>query len=123
MKKVLVANRGEIAIRIIQSCKELGIETVADREALHTIIADEAYEIGDAIPSKSYLNKAAIIEVALLTNCDAIHPGYGFLSEDFEFRKMCDDAKLKFIGPSLNNMQEMGDKLEIWKHLIIVMNY
>lgn len=117
MKKVLVANRGEIAIRIMQSCKELGIETVgiysvADREALHTIIADEAYEIGDAISSKSYLNKAAIIEVALLTNCDAIHPGYGFLSEDFEFRKMCDEAKLKFIGPSLNNMKEMGDKLK-----------
>lgn len=117
MKKVLVANRGEIAIRIIKACKELGIETVAvyseaDKESLHIMLADESYKIGEGSPAKSYLNMDNIIEVAKLTKCDAIHPGYGFLSESIKFRQLCEDEHLNFIGPSIENLICMGDKLQ-----------
>ena len=114
-KKVLIANRGEIAIRIIRACRELGIATVAvysqaDSESLHVSLADEAYCIGPAQSSKSYLHIPAIISVALTTGADAIHPGYGFLSERADFVDICEEHNIKFIGPSSNAMRLMGDK-------------
>lgn len=117
MKKILIANRGEIAIRIIKACKELNIETVAvyseaDKESLHIMLADESYQIGKAQPAESYLHMNNIIELAKLTRCDAIHPGYGFLAENIMFRKLCEKEQIKFIGPSLENLICMGDKLK-----------
>lgn len=117
MKKILIANRGEIAVRIIKACKEMNIETVAvyseaDRQSLHIMLADEAYQIGTAQPSESYLNMNNIIELAKLTKCDAIHPGYGFLAENIMFRKLCEKHKISFVGPSLRNLILMGDKLK-----------
>ena len=114
-KKVLVANRGEIALRIIRACNELGINTVAvysdvDDLSLHTKFADEAICIGPANSSKSYLNIPAIIAAAELTNADAIHPGYGFLSENPDFSEICTDNDLTFIGPSSDIIKIMGDK-------------
>ena len=114
-KKVLIANRGEIAIRIIRACRELGIATVAvysqaDAESLHVSLADEAYCIGPALSSKSYLHIPALISVALTTGADAIHPGYGFLSERADFVDICEQHHLKFIGPSAQAMRLMGDK-------------
>ena len=114
-KKVLIANRGEIAIRIIRACRELGIATVAvysqaDSESLHVSLADEAYCIGPAQSSKSYLHIPALISVALTAGVDAIHPGYGFLSERADFVDICDEHHIKFIGPSSNAMRLMGDK-------------
>ena len=119
-KKVLVANRGEIALRVIRACKELNIETVAvfsdvDRLSLHTKFADEAICIGPANSTKSYLNIPAIIAAAELTNVDAIHPGYGFLSENSDFSAICTDNKLTFIGPSAEIIRTMGDKSEAKK--------
>ena len=104
LKKILIANRGEIAVRIIRSCRELGIRTVAvyseiDKNSLHKELADEAICIGPAPSNKSYLNVKAIIEAACLTGCNGIHPGYGFLSENSSFAKMCDEIGIKFIGP------------------------
>ena len=114
-KKVLVANRGEIALRIIRACNELCIKTVAvysdvDDLSLHTKFADEAICIGPANSSKSYLNIPAIIAAAELTNADAIHPGYGFLSENPDFSEICTDNDLTFIGPSSHIIQTMGNK-------------
>lgn len=117
IKKVLVANRSEIACRVIKACRELGIRTVAiysdiDRYALHTMLADEAIYIGESPPLKSYLNMEAIIDAAKKTHCDAIHPGYGFLSERAEFNKMVRDAGLIFIGSSPESMQLLGSKVQ-----------
>ncbi len=114
--KILIANRGEIALRIIRACKELGIKTVAvhsnvDSEALHVKLADESICIGPAPSAKSYLNMKAIISAAEVTDADAIHPGYGFLSENAEFADICNNCGLTFIGPTAENMRLMGDKI------------
>jgi len=114
-KKVLIANRGEIAVRIIRTCKELGIKTVAifstaDRDSLHVFLADEAVCIGGPLPQESYLNIPAIISAAEITGADAIHPGYGFLSENPGFAEVCTACGMKFIGPSPETMILMGDK-------------
>ena len=115
LKKILIANRGEIAVRIIRACREMGIKTVAvyseaDKTALHTKLADEAICIGPAISSKSYLNVKAIIEAACLTGADSIHPGFGFLSENNSFAKMCDEIGIKFIGSKPEIIELMGNK-------------
>lgn len=115
--KVLIANRGEIAIRIMRACRELGIETVAiystpDKNALHVKYADEAFHIGEAHPSKSYLNQDRIIEVATLCEAEAIHPGYGFLAENYHFAENVEQAGLTFIGPSSKTIHMMGSKLD-----------
>jgi acetyl-CoA carboxylase biotin carboxylase subunit len=114
-KKVLVANRGEIALRTIRACHELGIKTVAiysqaDEESLHVQLANEAYCVGPAQSAKSYLNVANIMSVALMSGADAIHPGYGFLAENASFAEICADHQIKFIGPSANMIRTMGDK-------------
>lgn len=113
--KVLIANRGEIAVRIIRACRELGIYTVAvyseaDRDALHVKLADEAYCIGPHLSKESYLNITNIMSVATLTETDAIHPGYGFLSENADFAEICEKCNITFIGPSPDAIQRMGDK-------------
>ena len=115
LKKVLVANRGEIAVRIIRACREMGIKTVAvyseaDKTALHKSLADEAVCIGQAASTKSYLNVKNILETACLTGCDSIHPGFGFLSENSNFAKMCDEIGIKFIGPNYKLIELMGNK-------------
>ena len=115
LKKILIANRGEIAVRIIRACREMGIKTVAvyseaDKTALHTKLADEAICIGPAISTKSYLNVKAIIEAACLTGADSIDPGFGFLSENNSFAKMCDEIGIKFIGPKPEIIELMGNK-------------
>lgn len=114
-KKVLIANRGEIAVRIIRACRELGIKCVAvystaDRNALHAQIADEAVCIGPAPTKDSYLNMNAVISAALLTGCTAIHPGFGFLSENAEFARLCEKFDITFIGPSYKSIEMLGDK-------------
>lgn len=114
-KKVLIANRGEIALRVIRTCKEMGIKTVAvystvDAESLHVKFADEAVCIGPAPSSQSYLKMANIIAAAEITNADAIHPGYGFLSENAKFSKICQEHGIKFIGASPEMIEKMGDK-------------
>ena len=114
-KKILIANRGEIAMRVIRTCKEMGIKTVAvystaDQESLHVRFADEAVCIGPAPSSESYLKIPNIIAAAEITNADAIHPGYGFLSENSKFSKICSEHKIKFIGPSPEMIEKMGDK-------------
>ncbi len=116
-KKVLIANRGEIAVRIIRSCKELGIETVsvhstADEDSLHVKMADESVCIGPAKTAQSYLNIPQLLSAADITGADAIHPGYGFLSEDDEFSEMCAKWGITFIGPSPECVRKMGDKIE-----------
>jgi acetyl-CoA carboxylase biotin carboxylase subunit len=116
-KKVLVANRGEIALRVIRACRELGVRTIiayseADEDSLPVRMADEKICIGPATSSKSYLNIPNIVSAALLTNCDAIHPGYGFLSENPVFAQMCADCRIVFIGPPPAAMVTMGDKVE-----------
>ena len=115
LNKVLIANRGEIAVRIIRACRELGIKTVAvfseaDKNALHTKLADEAVCIGPASSTKSYLNIKNILEAACLTKADSIHPGFGFLSENADFAKMCEESNIKFIGPSYKLIELMGNK-------------
>ncbi|MFZ0368107.1 MAG: acetyl-CoA carboxylase biotin carboxylase subunit [Halobacillus sp.] len=115
IKKVLIANRGEIAVRIIRACKEMGIETVAvyseaDKEALHVQLSDEAYCVGPKLSKDSYLNYTNIMSVATLSETDAIHPGYGFLSENAEFAEMCEECNITFIGPSSYAIQKMGTK-------------
>jgi len=114
-KKILIANRGEIAMRVIRTCKEMGIKTVAvyskaDEESLHVRFADEAVCIGPAASNESYLKPANIIAAAEITNADAIHPGYGFLSENRNFSKICEEHKIKFIGASPMMIEAMGDK-------------
>ena len=115
IEKVLIANRGEIALRVIRACKELGIKTVAvyseaDEDSMHVTMADEAFCIGPAPSSKSYLNVPSIISAALVSGADAIHPGYGFLSENANFVKVCEEHGIKFIGPSADAIKKMGDK-------------
>ncbi len=114
-KKILIANRGEIALRVIRTCKEMGIKTVAvyskaDEESLHVRFADEAVCIGPAPSSESYLKMPNIIAAAEITNADAIHPGYGFLSENAKFSNLCDEHNIKFIGASGRMIDQMGDK-------------
>ncbi|SJZ85693.1 acetyl-CoA carboxylase biotin carboxylase subunit [Selenihalanaerobacter shriftii] len=114
-EKILIANRGEIALRIIRACKELGVETVAvyseaDKDALHVRYADEAYCIGPPSSTDSYLDIPSIIATADIVGVDAIHPGYGFLSENAHFAEVCETCGIKFIGPSAENMEKMGDK-------------
>lgn len=114
-KKILIANRGEIAVRVIRACREMGIATVAvysdlDKEALHTQLADEAVCIGSAMPKDSYLNMANILSACVLTGADAIHPGFGFLSENSKFAKMCRECNIKFIGPDYETIDFIGDK-------------
>ncbi len=116
IQKVLIANRGEIALRIIRACREMGIATVAvhsdvDNDALHTRFADEAVCIGPADPTRSYLHTPALLAAAEITGADAIHPGYGFLSENAGFARICAQAGLTFIGPTPENMQQWGDKV------------
>lgn len=123
ISKVLIANRSEIACRIIRTCKEMGIKTVAvysdvDKGALHTELADEAIFIGEAKASESYLNMDKIIKTALENDCDAIHPGYGFLSENSEFNKKVREAGLIFIGPKPEAMELLGSKVESRKTMI-----
>lgn len=115
LKKILIANRGEIAVRIIRACKEMGISTVAvyseaDKNSLHRKLADEAICIGPGVPNKSYLNIKAILEAACLTGADSIHPGYGFLSENANFAKICEEIGLKFIGPKYQLIELLGNK-------------
>ena len=115
LKKVLIANRGEIAVRIIRACREMGIRTVAiyseaDKNALHVSLADEAICVGPAPSNKSYLNMKAILEAACLTGADSIHPGFGFLSENSTFAKICEEMGIKFIGPDYRLIELLGNK-------------
>lgn len=115
MKKILIANRGEIAVRIIRACKEMDIKTVAvyseaDKEALHVELADEAYCIGPKLSKDSYLDFSNIMSVAKLTNCDGIHPGYGFLAENASFAELCEACDIMFIGPTADAISRMGTK-------------
>lgn len=116
--KILIANRGEIAVRIIRACKEMGISTVAvyseaDSDALHVALADESYCIGPYPADKSYLDENKLISTALVSGAQAIHPGYGFLSENAQFAKACKKNGIVFIGPDASLMEEIGDKTKI----------
>ena len=119
-KKILIANRGEIAVRIIRACKEWGISTVAihsdvDRESMHVKLADESICVGSHQPTNSYLNIPAILSAIELTNAEAVHPGYGFLSENYNFAKILEENNIKFIGPSSKHIKMMGDKIQAKK--------
>lgn len=119
-QKILIANRGEIAVRIIRACREMGIKTVAvyseaDREALHTQLADESICIGPAKSADSYLNMERIISATIAAKADAIHPGFGFLSENPKFVEMCERCNITFIGPSSVVVNRMGNKSEARK--------
>ena len=114
-KKILIANRGEIALRVIRTCREMGIKTVAvystaDKDSLHVKFADEAVCIGPPTSKESYLNIPNIISAAEITNSDAIHPGYGFLSENAKFSRICQEYGIKFIGATPEQIEKMGDK-------------
>lgn len=116
-KKILIANRGEIAVRVIRACKEWGIATVAihsdvDNNSMHVRLADESVCIGSHQPTSSYLNIPSIMSAIQLTNAEAVHPGYGFLSENSEFAEMLEVHKIKFIGPSSKLIKMMGDKIQ-----------
>src|SRR5437763_16755209 len=116
-RKVLIANRGEIALRVIRACRELDVATVAvfseaDRDSLHVRLADESVCIGPAAPAQSYNYIARLISAAEVTGADAIHPGYGFLSENAHFVEVCESCKFTFIGPSPEMIRRMGDKAE-----------
>ena len=116
IKKILIANRGEIAIRILRTCRELGIETVSvhsteDENSLHVKLADESVCIGPAKSRLSYLNIPSVLSAAEITEADAIHPGFGFLSENYEFANMCEKWNVTFIGPNAENIKKMGDKI------------
>ncbi len=122
-RKVLIANRGEIAVRIIRACRELGIPTVAiysqaDANSLHVRLATEAYCIGPAKSADSYLSIPAIMSAAMVSGADAIHPGYGFMSERADFVEICEKQGIKFIGPSSEAMRKMGDKATARKTMI-----
>ncbi len=119
-KKILIANRGEIAVRIIRACKEWGIQTVAihsdvDKESMHVKLADESICVGSHQPANSYLNIPAILSAIEITNSEAVHPGYGFLSENFNFASILEENNIKFIGPSSKLIKMMGDKIEAKK--------
>lgn len=116
--KILIANRGEIAVRVIRACKEMGISTVAiysqaDADALHVALADESYCVGGAAPGESYLNQERVVAAALVSGAQAIHPGYGFLSENAGFAALCRKNGLVFIGPSPESMEELSDKAKL----------
>ena len=120
IKKILIANRGEIAVRVIRACKELNIKSVAvyssaDKDAMHVQLADESVCIGPPKATDSYLNVPSLLSAYELTGADSIHPGYGFLSENYEFAKILEDHKISFIGPSSNLIKKMGDKIEAKK--------
>ena len=120
-KKILIANRGEIAVRIIRACKEWGIQTVAvhsdvDKDSMHVRLADESVCIGSHQPANSYLNISAIMSVIELTKAEAVHPGYGFLSENANFSKIVEENKIKFIGPPSKLIKMMGDKIQAKKN-------
>ena len=120
--KILVANRGEIAVRIIRACKEMGINTVAvyseaDRQALHVALADESYCIGKSESKESYLQEERIISAAMISGAQAIHPGYGFLSENAHFAALCRKNGIVFIGPTAEIMDELSDKSVIKKKM------
>ena len=119
-KKILIANRGEIAVRIIRACKEWGISTVAihsdvDRDSMHVKLADESICVGSHQPANSYLNIPSILSAIELTDAEAVHPGYGFLSENYNFAKILEENNIKFIGPSSKHIQMMGDKIQAKK--------
>lgn len=123
VKKVVVANRGEIAVRIIRSCREMGICSVAlfsdaDRMARHVMLADEAYAIGPAPSKESYLDIDKVMEVVLACGADAVHPGYGFLSENAELARRCAAAGVVFIGPRAETIERMGDKIAARRSMI-----
>ncbi|MCD8125107.1 MAG: acetyl-CoA carboxylase biotin carboxylase subunit, partial [Lachnospiraceae bacterium] len=116
-KKILIANRGEIAVRIVRACREMGIPTVAvyseaDNEALATMLADEAICIGPAASASSYLSPERILSAAIAMGADAIHPGFGFLSENSRFARMCEECHIRFIGPDSEMIARMGSKAE-----------
>ena len=116
-KKILIANRGEIALRIVRTCRDLGIKTVAvhsliDKDSMHVRLADESVCIGSQQPQNSYLNIAALLSAAELTNAEAVHPGYGFLSESYNFAEMVTKQGIKFIGPDSQLIKSMGNKIE-----------
>jgi len=120
--KILIANRGEIAIRIIRACKDLDLKTVAvyseaDKNSLHLEFADEAICIGGSSSTDSYLNISRLISAAEVTDCDAIHPGYGFLAENPDFAEVCESCGIKFIGPTAENIRLMGDKVQAKKSM------
>lgn len=122
-QKILIANRGEIAVRIIRAARELGVQTVAvyskaDKEALHVLLADEAICIGEAKASDSYLDMKQILSAAIVTHSEAIHPGFGFLSENSKFARMCEEMNIAFIGPSADVMDMMGDKINARAEMI-----
>jgi pyruvate carboxylase subunit A len=115
-EKLLIANRGEIAIRVMRACRELDIETVAiyssaDKNALHVKYADEAFHVGDAHPSKSYLNMERIVDIAKKSGAEAVHPGYGFLAENYRFAKLCQEENIFFVGPRWKTIKAMGSKI------------
>lgn len=121
--KILIANRGEIAVRIIRACREMGIQTVAvyseaDRDCLHTLLADEAICIGPAPSTQSYLNMERILSATVAMKADAIHPGFGFLSENARFAELCSKCNITFIGPSAEIINRMGNKSEARKTMI-----
>ena len=115
IRKLLIANRGEIAVRIIRACREMGIETVAvyseaDRESLHTQLADEAICIGPGPSSESYLNMERIMSATMVSGADAIHPGFGFLSENARFAEICEQCNVTFVGPGSEVIRNLGNK-------------
>ena len=123
-KKILIANRGEIALRIIRACQQMGIKSVvvysqSDKDTLAVRLADESVCIGPAPAPKSYLNQEAIISAALMSGAEAIHPGYGFLAENAAFAEAVTDAGLVFIGPTAQNIRQMGDKVEAKKQMLL----
>ena len=122
-QKILIANRGEIAVRIIRACREMGIKTVAvyseaDRDALHTLLADEAICIGPAPSAESYLNMEQILTACVAMKADAIHPGFGFLSENARFAELCEKCHIRFIGPPAEVIHRMGNKSEARKTMM-----
>ena len=121
--KILIANRGEVAIRVIRACKEMGVSTVAvfseaDRDALHVSLADESVCVGPAAAAQSYLNMESILSAAMVTGAQAIHPGYGLLSENPRFARLCQQCRIKFIGPSDQVIARMGDKDEARRTMV-----
>ena len=125
LEKVLIANRGEIALRVLRSCKELGIKTVAvhstaDRDLMHVRLSDESVCIGPPSPTDSYLNTPAIISAMEVTDADAVHPGYGFLSENPELARLCEEKGIAYVGPSSAVIQRMGNKTAVsYTHLTL----